>query len=51
MDGSDEVYEKLRARFGGLLSEAKERVTAVRLRVLGTTDAHTELNRDFPACR
>ena len=43
---SDEVYEKVRGRFGGLLSEAKERVTAVRLRVLGTTDAHTELNRD-----
>ena len=43
---ADEVYEKLRAALGGLLSQGKERVTALRLRIVGTTDAHAELNRD-----
>src|SRR5208282_2941826 len=43
---SDEVYEKLRTRLEALFSGAKERVTAVRLRILGATDAHSELNRD-----
>lgn len=43
---ADEVYERLRTAFGGLLLQTKERVTAVRLRIQGTTDAHTELNRD-----
>jgi exonuclease SbcD len=43
---ADDVYEKVRTNFAGLLSKGKERVTALRLRILGTTDAHTELNRD-----
>jgi DNA repair protein SbcD/Mre11 len=43
---ADDVYERVRTGLAGLLSEGKERVTALRLRILGTTDAHTELNRD-----
>jgi DNA repair protein SbcD/Mre11 len=43
---ADDVYERVRTGFAGLLSKGKERVTALRLRILGTTDAHTELNRD-----
>jgi len=43
---SDEVYDKLRIRLEALVSEAKDRVTAVRLRILGATDAHSDLNRD-----
>jgi exonuclease SbcD len=42
----NDVYEKVRVRLGEVLSDAKDRVTAVRLRILGATDAHTELNRD-----
>lgn len=43
---ADEVYEQLRTTFGGLLLQSKERVTAVRLKLIGTTDAHAELSRD-----
>jgi DNA repair exonuclease SbcCD nuclease subunit len=43
---ADDVYERLRATLEELLSKGKERVTALRLRILGTTDAHAELNRD-----
>ena len=43
---SDEVYEQVRTTFGGLLLQSKERVTAVRLKLIGTTDAHAELSRD-----
>ena len=45
-EAADEVYEKLRTSFGGLLLQNKERVTAVRLRISGTTGAHAELSRD-----
>src|SRR6266478_2816187 len=48
---ADEVYEKLRARFGALFLESKDRVTAVRLRIVGGTDAHSELNRDAEQVR
>ena len=48
---ADEVYEKLRTRFGELFSESKERVTAVRLRIVGATDAHSGLNRDAEQVR
>jgi exonuclease SbcD len=48
---ADEVYEKLRARFGTLFLELKDRVTAVRLRIVGATDAHPELNRDAEQVR
>jgi DNA repair exonuclease SbcCD nuclease subunit len=43
---ADDVYERVRTGFAGLISNGKERVTALRLTILGTTDAHTELNRD-----
>jgi DNA repair protein SbcD/Mre11 len=43
---ADDVYERVRTGIAGLLSKGKERVTALRLRILGTTDAHAELNRD-----
>src|SRR5208337_3904473 len=43
---AEEVYEKLRLGLEAMLSQSRERVTAVRLRILGATDAHSELNRD-----
>jgi DNA repair protein SbcD/Mre11 len=43
---ADEVYDKLRTTLGALVLQAKERVTAVRLKLSGATDAHAELNRD-----
>jgi DNA repair exonuclease SbcCD nuclease subunit len=48
---ADEVYEKLRIELEKMLSRSKERVTAVRLRVVGTTEAHVELNRDLERVR
>src|SRR6516164_3551734 len=48
---ADEVYERLRIELKGMLSQSKERVTAMRLRVVGTTDAHAELNRDLEQVR
>src|ERR1022692_2368245 len=40
---ADEVYEKLRIELEGMLPQSKERVTAVRLRIVGITEAHAEL--------
>jgi exonuclease SbcD len=48
---ADEVYEKLRIGIEGMLLQNKERVTAVRLRILGTADAHAELSRDLEQVR
>jgi DNA repair protein SbcD/Mre11 len=48
---ADEVYEKLRIELEGMLSQSKERVTAVRLRIVGTTEAHAELSRDLEQVR
>lgn len=48
---ADEVYEAIRARFTALYSESKDRVTAIRLRIIGATDAHSELNRDAEQVR
>ena len=48
---ADEVYEKLRIELEEMLSQSKERVTAVRLRVVGTTEAHAELSRDLEQVR
>jgi DNA repair exonuclease SbcCD nuclease subunit len=48
---ADDVYEKIRTRFAALFSESKERVTAVRLRIVGVTDAHSGLNRDAEQVR
>jgi DNA repair exonuclease SbcCD nuclease subunit len=43
---SDEVYDQVRTTLGGLVLQAKDRVIAVRVKLFGATDAHTELNRD-----
>lgn len=48
---AEEVYEKLQLGLEAMLSQSRERVTAVRLRILGTTDAHTELSRDLEQVR
>lgn len=48
---AEEVYEKLRLGLEGMLSQSRERVTALRLRILGTTDAHGELSRDLEQVR
>lgn len=48
---ADEVYEKLRIGLEQMLSQNKERVTAVRLRLQGITDAHAELSRDLEQVR
>jgi exonuclease SbcD len=48
---ADEVYVRLRNGIEEMLSQNKKRVTAVRLRVLGTTDAHAELSRDLEQVR
>lgn len=48
---ADDVYEKLRIELEGMLSQSKERVTAVRLRIVGTTEAHAELSRDLEQVR
>ena len=48
---ADEVYEKLRTALGSLVLQTKERVTAVRLKISGTTDANRELNRDLDQVR
>jgi len=48
---ADEVYEKLRIELEQMLSRSKERVTAVRLRVVGTTEAQVELSRDLERVR
>jgi DNA repair protein SbcD/Mre11 len=47
----EEVYEKLRLGLEAVLSQSRERVTAVRLRISGTTDAHGELSRDLEQVR
>jgi hypothetical protein len=44
-------YEQLRIGIEAMLSQNKERITAVRLRVLGTSDAHAELNHDLEQVR
>ncbi len=43
---ADDLYEKLPALCRRLVSESHERVTALRVRIVGSSDAHTELNRD-----
>jgi DNA repair exonuclease SbcCD nuclease subunit len=42
----DDLYDKLPALFGKLVSGSHERVTALRVRIAGSSEAHTELNRD-----
>ncbi|MBV9147056.1 MAG: DNA repair exonuclease [Acidobacteria bacterium] len=43
---AEEVYDKLRSELEETVACARDRVTAVRLRISGLTDAHVELNRD-----
>jgi len=42
----DDVYENLRTVLGALVAKGKDRVSALRLRIVGATYAHAELNRD-----
>jgi DNA repair exonuclease SbcCD nuclease subunit len=48
---ADEVYEKIRTGLSGLLLQNRERVMAIRLKILGTTGAHAELSRDLDQVR
>jgi DNA repair exonuclease SbcCD nuclease subunit len=43
---AEEVYDRVRLQLEEVVAKAKERVSAVRVRITGLTDAHTELNRD-----
>jgi DNA repair protein SbcD/Mre11 len=43
---ADDVYDKLRTQLETLFPESNERVTAMRLRIVGATEAHAELSRD-----
>ena len=43
---ADDLYDKLPALFRKLVSESHERVTALRVRIAGSSEAHAELNRD-----
>lgn len=43
---ADDLYDKLSAHFRKLVLESRERITALRVRIIGSSDAHTELNRD-----
>src|SRR5437764_6763965 len=43
---ADDFYDILRSRFRNLVSGGSERVTALRVRITGTSEAHAELNRD-----
>jgi DNA repair exonuclease SbcCD nuclease subunit len=43
---ADDVYEKLRSILSALVAQQKERVQALRLRIVGCTDAHLQLSRD-----
>lgn len=43
---ADDLYDKLPARFRKLVSDSHERVTALRVRIIGNSEGHTELNRD-----
>ncbi len=43
---ADDLYDKLPALFRKLVLESHERVAALRVRIAGSSDAHTELNRE-----
>jgi DNA repair exonuclease SbcCD nuclease subunit len=43
---SDEVYDKLRSLLTSIVSQKDERVTALRLKIVGRTDAHAAMSRD-----
>src|SRR5215469_15548595 len=43
---ANDLYDKLPTLFRKLVSEGQERVTALRVRIAGSSEAHSELNRD-----
>ena len=43
---ADDLYDKLPAVFRNLVSASQERVTALRVRIAGSSEAHCDLNRD-----
>jgi exonuclease SbcD len=43
---ADDLYDKLPPCFRKLVSDSHERVTALRVRIIGSSESHTELNRD-----
>ena len=43
---ADDLYDKLPPLFHKLISESHERVTALRVRITGSSEAHAGLNRD-----
>lgn len=43
---ADDVYDKLRTELQTLFPSENERVSAIRVRFAGASDAHTELSRD-----
>jgi hypothetical protein len=47
----DDVYSKIRLQIESALLRAKERVSALRLRLVRTTQAHAELNSDSERAR
>lgn len=48
---ADDVYNTIRLQIESALLRAKERVSALRLRLVGTTQAHAELNSDSERVR
>lgn len=50
-DDAEQVYDKLRLRLRTALSLNPEGITALRLLISGTTNAHTDLNRDPASTR
>lgn len=50
-DTADDVYEKLRTSLETLFPPSNERVSAVRVRIAGASEAHAELNRNLELVR
>lgn len=48
---AEDLYDKLPAHFRKLTSTSDERVTALRVCINGSSEAHTELNRDSEVVR
>jgi exonuclease SbcD len=43
---ADDVYDKLRTELQMLFPSSNERISAIRVKITGASDAHAELNRD-----
>jgi DNA repair protein SbcD/Mre11 len=48
---ADDVYDKLRTELQSLFPASNERVSAIRVKIAGASDAHTELSRNPEAAR